>query len=43
MTDRCVGLSRDGPIVTGWGAMAESEDEVRELMDSVKRQTGGPA
>jgi hypothetical protein len=27
-----VGLSYDGKIVTGWGAMAHSEDEARDLI-----------
>lgn len=33
---RWVGLSYDGPIVTGWGALARSEDEVVELVNKLK-------
>lgn len=36
MTGRWVGLSYDGPIVTGWGTMAKSEQEARELMDKLR-------
>lgn len=36
MTGRWVGLSYDGPIVTGWGTMAKSEQEARELMDNLR-------
>lgn len=33
---RWVGLSYDGPIVTGWGALARSEEEVVALMDKLR-------
>ena len=33
---RWVGLSYDGPIVSGWSALAKSEDEVVALMDKLK-------
>jgi transcriptional regulator with XRE-family HTH domain len=36
MTGRWVGLSYDGPIVTGWGALARTEDEVVALMDKLR-------
>lgn len=29
---RWVGLSHDGPLVTGWAALAQTEAEVREIM-----------
>lgn len=41
MTGRWVGLSYDGPIVTGWAAIARTEDEVVELMNRL-RLAGGP-
>jgi transcriptional regulator with XRE-family HTH domain len=40
MVGRWVGLSYDGPIVTGWGAIARTEEEVTALMD--KLRTDGP-
>jgi hypothetical protein len=33
---RWVGLSYDGPIVTGWGALARTEDEVVALMEKLR-------
>lgn len=36
---RWVGLSYDGPIVTGWAAIARTEDDVTALMDQL-RDTG---
>ena len=33
---RWVGLSYDGPIVTGWGALARSEEEVVALMNNLR-------
>jgi transcriptional regulator with XRE-family HTH domain len=33
MEGRWVGLSHDGPIVTGWGAIARTEDECRSTMN----------
>jgi hypothetical protein len=32
MTGRWVGLSHGGPIVTGWGAIAKTEDEALDLV-----------
>jgi hypothetical protein len=36
MTGRWVGLSYDGDIVTGLGAMAKTEDEARGLIGAQK-------
>jgi transcriptional regulator with XRE-family HTH domain len=36
MTGRWVGLSYDGKVVTGWGAMAHSEDDARGLIADLK-------
>ena len=41
-TGRWVGLSYDGPLVTGWAALARSEEEVIAVMDDLKAR-GGPA
>lgn len=38
MIGRWVGLSYDGPIVTGWGTMARSEDEARSLMNELREK-----
>jgi transcriptional regulator with XRE-family HTH domain len=38
MTGRWVGLSYDGPIVSGWGTMAKSNDEVLSLMNQLKEK-----
>lgn len=38
MTGRWVGLSYDGPIVTGFGSMARSEDEARSLMNQLREK-----
>lgn len=35
-TGRWVGLSYDGPIITGWGALARTGQEVVALMDELK-------
>ena len=40
MIGRWVGLSYDGPVVTGWGAIARTEEEVTALMD--KLRSDGP-
>ena len=37
---RWVGLSYDGKIVTGWAAIATAEDELPDLVESLK-ETGG--
>jgi len=43
MTGRWVGLSYDG-LVTGWGTLAKSETEARELMNELReRGTVTPA
>jgi DNA-binding XRE family transcriptional regulator len=39
-TGRWVGLSYDGPIVSGWAAMARTEDEVKALMDGLRSREG---
>lgn len=36
MTGRWVGLSHDGPIVTGWGAIGKTEDEVLRMVNDLK-------
>lgn len=41
MVGRWVGLSHDGPLVSGWGVIAKSEDEVTRLMDTLRES--GPA
>jgi transcriptional regulator with XRE-family HTH domain len=38
MTGRWVGLSYDGIIVTGWGSMARTEAEARDLVLKLKEQ-----
>jgi hypothetical protein len=38
MTGRWVGLSYDGPIITGWGAIARTEEEVLALMDELREK-----
>src|ERR671938_576264 len=38
MTGRWVGLSYDGPIVTGWGAIARTEEEVLALMEELREK-----
>lgn len=36
MVGRWVGLSYDGPVVTGWGTIARTEAEVTALMDKLR-------
>lgn len=43
MTGRWVGLSYDGMFVTGWGAIARDEQEVRDLIAQLKDTQGAPA
>ncbi len=43
MVGRWVGLSYDGKVVTGWGAMARSEAEARRLIDQLKDGSAIPA
>lgn len=38
MTGRWVGMSYDGKIRTGWGAIGRSEDDVRGLIEQLKRE-----
>lgn len=38
MVGRWVGLSYDGPVITGWGAIARTEDEVIKLMDQLRTE-----
>ena len=40
MSGRWVGLSYDGKIVTGWGAMAGEEQEAVKFIDDLKNQDG---
>jgi transcriptional regulator with XRE-family HTH domain len=35
-TGRWVGLSYDGPIITGWAALARTEDDVLAVMDRLR-------
>jgi hypothetical protein len=35
-TLRWVGLSYDGPIISGWSALAQTEEEVVALMDKLR-------
>jgi hypothetical protein len=42
MSGRWVGLSYDGKIVTGWGAMAHSGEEAAALIAELKER-GEPA
>jgi len=38
MVGRWVGLSYDGPIVTGWGAIARTQEEVVALMNELREK-----
>ncbi|MFN2496227.1 MAG: helix-turn-helix transcriptional regulator [Pseudonocardiaceae bacterium] len=38
LTGRWVGLSYDGPIITGWSAIARTEGEVTALMDTLRAE-----
>jgi transcriptional regulator with XRE-family HTH domain len=38
MTGRWVGMSYDGPLVSGWGVIARGQDEVVALMDQLRRE-----
>jgi transcriptional regulator with XRE-family HTH domain len=40
MSGRWVGLSYDGKIVTGWGAMAREEQEATKAIEDLKNQGG---
>lgn len=37
---RWVGLSYDGPIISGWSALARTEEEVVALMDTLRNERG---
>jgi len=37
MSGRWVGLSYDGPIISGWGAIAKTEDEALAIVDRLKQ------
>ena len=43
MTGRWVGLSYDGALVTGWSAMAKTEEEADRLMHELKQRPMAPA
>jgi transcriptional regulator with XRE-family HTH domain len=43
MSGRWVGLSYDGPMVSGWGAIARTEGEVNAVMNELRGQDGQPA
>jgi transcriptional regulator with XRE-family HTH domain len=40
MQGRWVGMSYDGKIQSGWGAIAQSEDDARRLIEHLKQQGG---
>jgi transcriptional regulator with XRE-family HTH domain len=42
-TGKWVGLSYDGPVVSGWSALARSEDEVGAIMDRLRSNDEGTA
>lgn len=42
MAGRWVGLSYDGKIVTGWGAMARGEQEAKDVIAELKQQEAQP-
>ena len=37
---RWVGLSYDGKIMTGWGALAKTEQDVRDIIQDLKNEAG---
>jgi len=43
MTGRWVGLSYDGALVTGWSAMAKTQEEAGRLMHELKQRPMAPA
>ena len=43
MTGRWVGLSYDGALVTGWSAMAKTQEEAERLMHELKQRPMAPA
>jgi transcriptional regulator with XRE-family HTH domain len=38
LTGRWVGLSYDGPVITGWGTIARTEEEAVTLMNSLRQE-----
>ena len=38
MVGKWVGLSHDGPVISGWGAIAKTEEEVTALMDKLRSE-----
>ena len=38
LTGRWVGLSYDGPVITGWGTIARTEREAINLMNSLRQE-----
>jgi hypothetical protein len=42
MSGRWVGLSYDGPIVSGWGTLARSDDEALAVMAHLKEKGQPP-
>ncbi len=40
MAGRWVGLSYDGKIITGWGAFAKTEQDVRDSIPDLKNEAG---
>jgi len=38
LTGRWVGLSYDGPIISGWGTIARTEGEVTALIDTLRTE-----
>jgi len=42
MKGRWVGLSYDGPIITGWGTMARTREEAVALMDELREKEPTP-
>jgi hypothetical protein len=42
MTGRWVGLSYHGPIITGWAAIARTEEEVIDLLNHLREDGAAP-
>ena len=38
MTERWVGLSYEGALVTGWASMAKTQEEAERLMHELKQR-----
>lgn len=38
MDGRWVGLSYDGPVISGWGALARTEDEATTVVNELREQ-----